>query len=164
MKIETFNIISQSKEGKVIIDFGNNEKYEIDKKSIRQNRVIIYKTSNGKIIVQNPDKWRDIDFKSFGIKELRFNLQNFEIQEGKAALHRWTLPDGMLKKLSPIIKLLIIGIVVGVACYAMFSFAGKILSMVMSSRLTDCISVLPKIPNPLGINETINTALKPLGT
>ena len=163
IKTKVFEIKEILPDEKIRIKFDNKEEYIIDKKKIRSKRCLIYKTSKGEIFVQDPDKWRDVDLKGRGIKELRFNLQNFDIQEGKSAIHRWTLPEGMLKKFSPIIKLLMICIVIGVLGWVAFKFAEIIFSHVSASRIIDCRSIIPSIPNPLGINQS-GQGVIPLGT
>ncbi len=162
IKIRVFEIKENLPGEKLRISFGEKEEYIIDKKRIRSKRCIIYKTADGKVIVQNPDKWRNLDLKGNGIKELRFNLQNFDIQEGKSAIHRWTLPEGMLKKFSPIIKLLMICIVIGVLGWAVFKFVEIMFTHVTASRILDCRSILPSMPNPLGINQS-GQGVIPLG-
>jgi len=147
--IRIFKIISQNKDF-TIIEFTKEEQYKIKQGSIRKNRIIIYKLANGKIIVQNPDKWKDIKLKDYNIKELRFNLQNYAIQEDKAARSRWTIPPDILTKLSPLFKLLIVGIVVGVIGWAAFKFGAYVLDVVMKSRIIDCAQILPKAQIPIG--------------
>jgi hypothetical protein len=150
MKLRVFTIIAR-KESKVKIDFGNNEVLIVQQKNIRANRMVIFNI-NGRIIVQNPDKWKEIDFKKYNIKELRFNLQNMAIQEGRAAIHRWTLPLDKLAKLSPLIKLLLICIVVGVIGWASLKFGTYVLDAVMKSRLLECSQVLPTVSEiPIGV-------------
>jgi len=109
IKVRVFNILNVE-EDKLVISFVDNiqEQYKIPKKYVRAKRVMIIKDSSGKIYVQNPDNWKKIDLKSKGIKELRFNLQNFSLQESKASIHRWTLPKDTIAKLAPLFKLLMI--------------------------------------------------------
>ena len=161
--IRLFKIIKREN-NLVTISFGNNERYSFNENYLRKKRVLIYKTLKG-VIIQNPDKWRDLDFKKYGIKALKFNLQNFSIQEGKAANHRWLLPEDLIKRLSPLFKLLMICIAVGVIGWASMKFAGLVLEKVLPSRLADCANILPKVPNPLGSNITsiISNFTKPLG-
>jgi hypothetical protein len=154
IKLRVFNIVSSDEE-KTIIDLGNNERYSIPRRYIRAKRVMIFKTSSGKIIVQNPDNWKNIDLKGLGIKELRFNLQNFSLQEGRSAIHRWTLPKDTISKLSPLFKLLMICIVIGVIGWASLKFGTYVLDVVMKSRLIDCNQIIPKIQIPIGTNMTI---------
>jgi hypothetical protein len=159
-----FKVIKREN-GIATISFGNNERYSFNQNYIRKRRCLIYKTNKG-IVVQNPDKWRDLDLKSFGIKTLRFNLQNVSIEESKSANHRWTLPEDLIKRLSPLFKILLISIAVGVIGWAAFKFAGVVLTDVLPSRTMDCANLLPKVPNPIG-SETIGTIVKnvtkPLG-
>jgi len=156
IKIRVFKIIKKI-EDKTTIDFGNNETYTINSKMIRAKRIILYKKSDGKILIQDPNKWKDIDLNKFGIKELRFNLQNIGIQEGKAAIHRWTLPPDTITKLAPLFKLLMICIAVGLIGWSALKFGTYVLDVVMQSRLLDCNAVLPKAPVPIGaiVNQTI---------
>lgn len=159
IKRRVFTILGR-KDDKVKIDFGN-EILIINAKSIRANRVIIYKTSKGKIIVQNPDKWKDIDLKKYGIKELRFNLQNMALQEGRAAIHRWTLPQDRLAKLSPLFKLLMICIVIGVIGWSALKFGTYVLDVVTAARSADCMSVIPRlIETPIGVPTNVT---QPIG-
>ena len=154
IKLRVFNMI-KSEEDKVIIDFGNNEQYKINNKNIRAKRCMIFSTSEGKIIVQNPDNWKNINLKGYDIKELRFNLQNFSLQEGKSAIHRWTLPKDTISKLSPLFKLLMICIVIGVLGWAALKFGTYVLDVVMKSRLIDCSQIIPQVQIPIGTNITI---------
>jgi len=158
IKFRVFTVVSKNIDKTLTIDFGNNEKYNVDEKNIRAKRCVIYKTPEGKIIVQNPDNWKNIDLKSYQIKEIRFNLQNISLQEGRAARKRWTLPDSLANKLMPLFKLLFICIVIGVLGYFALKFTGIILSNINTARLQDCASILPKIPSPisspLGVNVT----------
>lgn len=162
LSLRVFTIIGK-KEKKVKIDFGNSEVYIINARNIRAKRVIIYKTEEGKIKVQNPNKWKDINLKKYNIKELRFNLQNFGIQEGKASIHRWTLPKDVISKLAPLFKLLVICIVIGVIGWASLKFGTYVLDVVMKSRLLDCGAVLPRqqvpIDAPVGANVTAALSL-----
>lgn len=156
IKPRVFNILER-KDGLIKVDFGNGEIYNVKEKYLRIKRVVMFKTSSGKVIVKNPDNWKNIDLKKYDIKELRFNLQNFGLQEGKSAIHRWTLPPDTLTKLSPLFKLLIIAIVVGVVGWAAMKFGTYVLDVVMKSRLYDCSQVLPKPPIPIG-------AISPIGS
>ncbi len=152
IKPRVFKIRDRS-EGKVTLDFGNNETYRVLERNMRQKRLVMWKTSEDKVIVQNPDRWKEINLKEHGIKELRFNLQNMGIQEGKAAIHRWALPSDKLTKLSPLFKLLMICIVIGVIGWASMKFGTYVLDVVMKSRLIDCAQVLPNyIPEPIPID------------
>lgn len=155
IRLRVFNIILTEGE-KVTIEFEDNKKkYIIPRKYIRAKRVMIFNPSEGRIIVQNPDKWKDVDLKSKGIKELRFNLQNFAFQEGKSAIHRWTLPKDIITKLSPLFKLLMICIVIGVIGWASLKFGSYVLDVVMKSRVLDCVQLIPKVQIPIGTNITI---------
>lgn len=166
-----FNITGE-KEDRIKIDFGNDETYIIPKRNLRARRCMIYKLSDGKIRVQNPDKWKDIDLKKYGIKELRFNLQNFALQEGRAAIHRWTIPPDKITKLSSLFKLLMICVVIGVIGWAAMKFGAHVLDVVSASRILECSQVLPKAQVPLGaITEPIGAAVSnitnataPIGT
>ena len=152
-----FNIVKENKEKKtVVISFGQKEFYEIPKLNIRAKRVIIYQKSDGSILCQNPDKIGNIDLDAIGIKTLRFNLQNSALQESKAAIWRWTIPQSAVDKLGPIFKLMFICIAIGVLGWAAMKLAGIALSAVASSRLMDCSQLIPKIPDPIGaiINAT----------
>lgn len=153
IKLRVFDVI-KSEEGKITINFENGEQYIIPKKCVRAKRVLIWNKSDGKIIVQNPDKWKDIDLKKHKIKELRFNLQNFALQESKASIHRWTIPKDTITKLSPLFKLLMICIVIGVIGWSAMKFGSYVLEVVMQSRVADCASVLPKTQIPIGTNLT----------
>ena len=141
------------KDNKALIGFGAGERYTIPFKMIRKKRVIIYKLDEENIKVQNPDNWKDVPLKENNIKELRFNLQNYAIQEDKAARSRWTLPVDILTKLSPLFKLLIICIVIGVLGWAAFKFGAIVLDLVMKSRIADCNSILPNAPIPIGVSN-----------
>lgn len=165
IKLRVFNIIKLEQDDLIIrfID-GKDGELRIPKKCIRAKRVMIFKLSSGKIKVQNPDNWKSIDLASKNIKELRFNLQNFSLQESKSSINRWTLPKDTLTKLSPLFKLLMICIVIGVIGWAALKFGTYVLDVVMKARLLDCSQVLPKAPIPIGaeiINSTINST--PLG-
>ena len=149
-----FKLIKSEEKGKVVIDFGFNETYLINSSNIRAKRIIIYKTSTGKIICQNPDKWSDLDLKSKGIKEFRFNLQNFSFQEGKAAVHRWTLPKTTMDKLMPLFKILFICIAVAVTSWAAFKFGTYVLDMVVKARVMDCGTLIANSPVPIGVSNT----------
>lgn len=161
LKIRIFKIVGR-KEDKVKIDFGNNETYITKERNIRAKRMLIYKTTKGKVIIQNPDKLKKINLKKYNIKELRFNLQNMAIQEGRSAIHRWTLPADRLTKLSPLFKLLMICIVVGAIGWASMKFGTYVLDVVMKSRLYDCSFVLPKV-NEVPIGAIISNATAPVG-
>jgi len=125
------------------IEFPDNSKLVLPKMFIRAKRVLIYKTLDGVLHPYDPDLWRSIELeKKFGIKQLRFNLQNFSLQESKSAIHRWTLPDDIIKKLSPLFKLLMICIVIGVIGWAAFNFGGKMLTDLMASRSMDCHALI----------------------
>lgn len=150
----------QSNKNDVVIDFGNNETYTIDRKYIRGKRLIIYKMSSGKIVIQDPNKWSNVDLDEEGIKELRFNLQNFGIQEGKAALHRWTMPKTAMDKLLPLFKLLFICIAVAVIGWAAIKGGTYVLDTVVKSRTMDCASIITKNLIPIGVSNSTT----PLGT
>lgn len=150
MKKVVFDILGR-KDGKIKIKFPTNEVLILDEKNIRGRRVVIFRTSTGKLIVQNPDKWKTINLKEYGIKDLRFNLQNFGLQEGKSAIHRWTLPPDKIAKLAPLIKLLFICIVVGVIGWSAMKFGTYALDLVMKSRVLDCSQVIPRVlETPIG--------------
>lgn len=144
----------QGNDKEIIIDFGNNEKYNINTRYLRAKRLIMYKTSSGKIIAQNPDKWGDIDLDNLGIKTYRFNLQNFGIEEGRSARRRWILPKSLSDKLLPLFKLLFICIAVGVVGWAALKGSTYLLELISKSRVIDCASLIPKQPLPLGANFT----------
>jgi hypothetical protein len=154
MQERVFRVLSLDGE-KIVIGFSPTESYTINKKHIRAKRVIMYKTSSGKVISQNPDNWAFIDLEGQGIKELRFNLQNFGLQESKAAQHRWTVPLSKMDKLMPLFKLLFICIAVGIIGWAAFKFATFLFSKVTMSSLLDCAQLVPKLPSPIGVNVTI---------
>ena len=166
IKIRVFNILSVE-EDKLVISFVDNpqEQYRIPKKYVRAKRVMIIKDSSGKIYVQNPDNWKKIDLKSKGIKELRFNLQNFSLQESKASIHRWTLPKDTIAKLAPLFKLLMICIVIGVIGWAALKFGTSVLDVVMKSRVMDCSQLIPQVQIPIGTtNPIVNTSITtPIG-
>lgn len=161
IRIRVFKIVARH-EGQVKIDFGNDETYKIAQKNIRANRVLIYKLPNGKVVVQDPDKWKKIDLKGYDIKELRFNLQNFALQEGKSSIHRWTVPPDRVTKLSPLLKLLMICIAIGVLGWSALKFSTYVLDVVMSSRVLDCAAVVPKAFSQIPIGA-IQNATAPLG-
>lgn len=145
-----FKVIGKEDKDKrkyLILDFGNNERIKVRADFIRAKRLIIYKDSNGKVIAQNPNDWRKINLEKKGIKVLRFNLQNMGIQEGRAAIHRWTLPETLIKKLTPLFKLLLICIVVGVIGYVAFKEGSLVLNNINSARLMNCNNVIPNIVN-----------------
>ncbi|MCK9430522.1 MAG: hypothetical protein M0R17_11020 [Candidatus Omnitrophica bacterium] len=154
IKLRIFTIVKEDQD-KTTISFENNEQLIIPRKFIRAKRVMIFKTSEGKIIVQNPDNWKRINLKEYNIKELRFNLQNFSLQEGKAAIHRWTTPKDAISKLSPLFKLLMICIVVGVIGWAALKFGTYVLDIVMKSRLLDCSQIIPRVQIPIGTNISV---------
>jgi hypothetical protein len=161
IKLRVFNIV-KTEEDKIFIDFGNNETYKVPKKYIRAKRIMMFQLPSGKVIAQNPDNWKNIDLKGYNIKELRFNLQNFSLQEGKSSIHRWTLPKDTISKLSPLFKLLMICIVIGVIGWASLKFGTYVLDVVMKSRLLDCSQLIPQIQVPIG--TAINTSLTtPIG-
>ncbi len=160
IQLRVFKILER-KNGNVKISFGEEESYIIKESNIRIKRVLIYKTADGKIHTQNPNNWKQLDLKKYGIKELRFNLQNFGLQEKKSALHRWTLPPDKLTKLSPLFKLLMICIAVGVIGWAGFKSSTYALEVVMNSRILDCAQVLPKTPVPIG--AIIENITAPIG-
>jgi len=98
--------------------------------------------------------------------ELRFNLQNFSLQESKASIHRWTLPKDTIAKLAPLFKLLMICIVIGVIGWAALKFGTYVLDVVMKSRVMDCSQLIPQVQIPIGTtNPIINTSITtPIGT
>jgi hypothetical protein len=150
-----FKIIpKQSNPKEVVLDFGNNELYSIEKKFIRAKRLTMYKLPNGNISVQDPNEFtKVIDLKGAGIKELRMNLQNFGVQEGKAALNRWMPPLKTLDKLLPLFKLLFVCIAIGVIGWAAFKGGIYLLELVTKSRIIDCASLIPKQPLPIGVSN-----------
>lgn len=160
IKLRIFKIIEQ-KDKNVKIDFGNDEVYIIRKDNIRGKRVMIYQTADEKIHVQNPNNWKNLDLKKYGIQELKFNLQNFAIQEGRASIHRWTLPKDRISQLLPYFKFMIIAITVGVMAWGAMKFGIYVFEVVMNSRTLDCASILPKVQVPLG--AVIPNATVPLG-
>jgi hypothetical protein len=160
-----FEVLKQEK-GKVTIGFGKGENYVIKKDNIRARKCLIWKKADGEIMVQNPNNWKKIDLKKHKIKELRFNLQNFSIQEGRASIHRWTMPPNKIMQLAPLFKLLMVCIAIGVMGWAALKFTTYVLDTVMHARLLDCATVLPKAQIPIGaitnpINATNITA--PIG-
>ncbi len=161
IKLRVFSIVGR-KEGKALLDFGNQEQIVVKEKFIRVRRIVIFQTSSGKIIAQDPDKWRNVDLKKHDIKVLRFNLQNMGIQEGRSAIHRWTPPQDRLAKLSPLIKLLLICIVIGVIGWASLKFGTYVLDVVMKARLLPCSEILPRLTEaPLG--AIVNATAGPVG-
>ena len=160
MNTRIFKQIESQEKDKVILDFGNNEKYVVPRKFIRTKRILIYKTSSGKVVCQNPDNWSKIDLNKENIKELRFNLLNFSNQESKAALHRWSMPQSTMDKLMPLFKLLFICIAVGVIGWSAFKFGGVVLDKVVASRLLDCNQLIPHVTNPVG---AVVNATSPIG-
>lgn len=148
-----FRILSENGD-KMIIGFSAKEQYEVAKSSIRAKRMIMFKTASGKIIVQNPNDWAKVDLEGQGIKELRFNLQNFGLQESKAAQHRWTLPLTKMQQLIPLFKLLFICIAVGVIGWSAFKFGTYLFDKVSASNLIDCATIIPRAPVPIGVNVT----------
>jgi len=154
MSVRVFKVVNRVGR-QVTIDLGNSEIYTIDERMIRAKRIILYKDKKGEMIIQNPDKWKNTPLRQYDIKELRFNLQNFGIQEGKAAIHRWTLPEGLMTKLTPLFKLLIIGIVIGVIGWAALKYSGAVFDAVIKSRTTPCSLFFPNSTLvPLGANVT----------
>lgn len=148
-----FKIIpKQSNPNEIVLDFGNNELYSINRRYLRAKRIVIYKTSSGKIIVQNPDKWAEIDLDGAGIKTFRFNLQNFSIEEGRSARRRWILPKTTMDKLLPLFKLLFICIAVGAVGWAAMKGATYLLEIISQSRVMDCANLITPKPVPIGVN------------
>jgi len=151
MKQRVFNLLKSNKEKKtVIIGFSKKETYEIKKTYIRGNRVMIYKKSDGKVVVQNPDNWGKINLDKQGIKTLRFNLQNQSSQESKGAVYRWTPPQTALDKLTPLFRLMFICITLGVIAWSSLKFGGMALDAITRSRLMDCDALIPKVMDPIG--------------
>jgi hypothetical protein len=147
-----FNVVKEKPETKtVIIDFGKREVYEIKKAYIRAKKIIVYKKSNGEIIIQDPDAIGRINLEEKGIKVLRFNLQNSALQESKSAIYRWTVPADAIDRLTPIFKLLFICIAVAVIGWAAFKFAGSILQIIANSRLLNCAQLFPSSPIPAAV-------------
>lgn len=148
-----FTILGNPKDKQVVLDFGD-EKIKVNTTYIRKKRILIYCLTDGKKIVQNPDKWKDIPLKKYNIKELKFNLQNFGIQERRSALSRWTLPPDRITQLAPWFKLLIIGLVIGVLGWFTLKFGGYTLDAVTKARFMDCAQLLPQSVVPIEINAT----------
>ncbi len=147
-----FNVLKE--ENNILtITFSKEEIYEINKAYIRAGKILVYKKSNGEVIVQNPNKISLINLDKKNIKTLRFNLQNTSLQESKAAIYRWTTPKDMVDKLGPIFKLLFICITVAVIGWAAFKFGGHALDLVTSARSLDCNSLLQSAQNiaPVGV-------------
>jgi hypothetical protein len=155
MEERVFKIISQPSDKEIIIGFSPTESYKIQKRHIRAKRVIIFKTSKGQVISQNPDNWANVDLEGQGIKILRFNLQNFGLQESKAAQHRWTVPLSKMDKLMPLFKLLFICIAVGLIGWSAFKFSTFLFSQVTASSVMDCARLISQLPTPIGVNSTI---------
>jgi len=149
IRTRIFNIHNLDKEF-IIITFDKLEKYKIKKAYLRGSRVVIYKKSDGQIVIQNPNKISNLDLRSQNIKVLRFNLQNSALQESKAANYRWTAPKDMVDKLGPIFKLLFICIAVGVIGWAAFNFSVQVMELVSRSRLMECSTLFPNAPSPVG--------------
>lgn len=143
-----FRILSE-KDDSVVIGFSSTEQYEIKKSNIRAKRFLMFKTPT-KVIVQNPNDWSKIDLEKQGIKVLRFNLQNFGLQESKAAQHRWTVPLTKMQQLIPLFKLLFICIAVGVIGWSGFKFGVYLFDKISASNLIDCATLIPKVPSPIG--------------
>jgi len=160
IRTRIFNVISVDKEF-IVIAFSKEEKYKIKRAYMRGSRVIIYKKSDGKIVVQNPNKISQMDLKAQNIKVLRFNLQNSALQESKAAIHRWTSPKDMVDKLGPIFKLMFICIAVGVIGWAAFNFSTYALEIISRSRLMECSTLFPNAPSPVGYVANLTS---PVGT
>lgn len=150
-----FDIIEEKGNPEVEIIFNPTETYKIKRSNIRGNRLLIFKLPSGKLVIQNPDKWRDLDLKSKGIKEFRFNLQNFSLQESKASIQRWTTPEDIIKKLTPWFKILIVALCVGVLGWYSLKFFSQVFTQVIGARTVDCMDLIPKIPVPLGSNVTV---------
>jgi hypothetical protein len=147
--VRVFRVIKV--EGKFsTIEFPEKDQYTIPTKNIRVKRTILWKTTNGKVISQSPDSWGEIDLPAQGIKTLRFNLQNFSLEEKKAAIHRWTLPTKMPDKLISLLKMLFICVAVGAIGWAAFKAIIYIFPIVMNSRILDCAQLIPKFPVPIG--------------
>lgn len=159
MSERIFKVLEKKSEDQLVIRFSPNETYVINPKHIRAKRVIMFKTSSGKVISQNPDNWAFIDLEKQGIKTLRFNLQNFGLQESKAAQHRWTVPLTKMDKLIPLFKLMFICIAVGVIGWSAFKFGTFLFSKITASSLIDCANLIPQSPIPVGVNIT-----SPIGT
>lgn len=149
--------IKGKKDNTVLIELSPKEQYWIKKQNIRGNRVVIYKKGDGKISAQNPDGWGRVDLKKKGIKTLRFNLQNFALQERKASNYRWMMPQNLVDKLKPLFLTMFVCIAVGAIGWAMLKFGGAALGAVTKSRLMDCAKVLPNAPKPIAamVNATI---------
>lgn len=150
-----FKIVKEIDKQSIIIGFSPIETYQIKKAYIRGKRIIMWKLSSGKVIIQNPDDWSKIDLDKKGIKELRFNLQNFGLQESKSAQYRWTVPLSKMDKLIPLFKLMFICIAVGVIGWSAFKFGVYLFDKVSASSLIDCASIIPRPPVPIGGGATI---------
>lgn len=149
-----FKILKEVDKDYIIIGFSPQETYQIKKGHIRAKRIIIYKLSTNKIITQNPDDWSKLNLEKQGIKELRFNLQNFGLQESKSAQHRWIIPLTKLEKLIPLFKLMFICIAIGVIGWSAFKFTTFLFGKISASNLIDCATLIPKSPIPIGANIT----------
>ena len=155
IKRRVFDIVKNIPEEKsVIISFGKNEAYKIRKRNIRAKRVILWRTSEKKVVCQDPDKWGEVDLKGKGIKVLRFNLQNSALQESKSANSRWTVPKDRVDKLIPVFRLMFICIAIGVIGWAMLKLGIFALDKISMARLQDCAALIPKAPIPLGVNAS----------
>jgi hypothetical protein len=145
-----FKIIKEIDREYIVIGFSPKEEYQIKKAHIRAKRLIMYKLSSGKVVTQNPDDWSKVDLEKQGIKELRFNLQNFGLQESKAAQHRWVVPLSKMEKLIPLFKLMFICIAVGVIGWSAFKFMTFLFTKISASALIDCATIIPRAPIPIG--------------
>lgn len=157
-----FRVIKEVNKEEIIIELSNKETFQIKKAHIRAKRIIIYKLSTGKIITQNPNDWAKINLENQGIKELRFNLQNFGLQESKAAQSRWTVPLTKMEKLIPLFKLLFICVAVGVIGWSAFKYGVYLFDKISASSIIDCASLISKTPTPVGGIELINKTI-PIG-
>ena len=151
--IKTFRRINNN-DGTSSLKFNDGSILKVKSKYIRENKIIIYKTNKGKKICHDPNWWGKMDLKVQNIKELRFNLQNFGLQESKSANHRWLLPLKTLDKLIPLFKLMFICIAIGVIGWSAFKMGTYFLDKVISSRLTDCASIIKHFSTPIGVNIT----------
>lgn len=150
--VRVFKIIKV--EGKfTTIEFPEKDQYTIPSKNIRIKRTIIWKTTNGKVISQSPDSWGEVNLEEQGIKTLRFNLQNFSLEEKRAALHRWTIPPKMSDKLISLLKMLFICVAVGAIGWAAFKAIIYVIGVLTSSRIIDCAQIISKFPIPIGASN-----------
>lgn len=140
---------------KVTALFDDNKKYIFDKSKIRGQNVVVIEDANGKVKLVDPESWKKIDYNAEGIKEFRFNLQNFRQQESVSAISRWTLPKSTLDKILPLLKFLLIGAAVAVVGWAAFKYAGYIFNNILGAFRFDCISLVPNKQVPIDVVRNI---------